>query len=49
MLNLNKEVVTGEDIELILEEMRAREEFHCTGYKGCPINGCSIDNADIFT
>ena len=44
MFNLNKELEINKEVESILEEMSGREEFNCTGYVGCPSNGCNVDD-----
>jgi hypothetical protein len=49
MINLNKEFVSDEEVKTILEEISEREEFHCTGYVGCPANGCSIDDVGYLS
>lgn len=49
MIHLNKGYEINEEIETILEEMGEREEFHCTRYVGCPVNGCGIEDTDYLS
>lgn len=44
MFKLNKELEVNKEVESILEELCVREEFNCSGYTGCPANGCCIDD-----
>lgn len=49
MNHLNDVISLDEEIELIIEEMSERAEMNCTGYTGCKVNGCSIDDTGYLS
>ena len=45
MFKLNKVLGISENVEGLLEELCERDEYNCTGFVGCRVNGCSADDS----
>lgn len=49
MFELNNELEISENIDYMLEKMCERDEYNCTGYTGCRVNGCSVDDSGYLS